>query len=152
MSKKNKNSKSKQDSKIAVADFLPSSERNPRIAIENQKCIPEFRTDQMDMEGEWGWSKFNIIHLKEFLTKIFESQKLNWQTLYQKKSHLVDIVKLVPNAQKRLQKIGKDDIDQLYSLRISGKKRIWGIKEGNLFWLLWWDPEHEVCESIGADN
>ena len=32
----------------------------------------------------------------------------------------------------------KDDLDQLYSLRLTGKKRIWGIKEGNILWEWQW--------------
>ncbi len=149
MSKKN----AKQDFKIPRIVSAPLGDKKPRVAVfPNEQCLPEFRADQMDMDGPWGWSRFDVIHFQEILIKIFECQKITWQILYQKKSHLVDIAKLIPEAQKRLRIIGKDDLDQLYSLRISGKKRIWGIKEGNLLWLLWWDPEHAVCESIGANN
>ncbi len=62
-------------------------------------------------------------------------------------SHLVDVDNLASDAKKRLREIGQDDLDQLYSLRISGKKRIWGIREGYLLWFLWWDPFHSVCPS-----
>lgn len=43
--------------------------------------------------------------------------------------------------------VDNDDLDQLFSLRLTVRKRVWGIKEGNIFWILWWDPEHEVCKS-----
>ena len=58
------------------------------------------------------------------------------------------VAKIVPEMQKRLCDLEKEDLDELYSLRLSGKKRIWGIKESNLLWFLWWDPEHEICPSL----
>jgi len=35
----------------------------------------------------------------------------------------------------------------MYAIRLSGKKRVWGIREGRLFSLVWWDPEHTVGPS-----
>ena len=32
--------------------------------------------------------------------------------------------------------LDKDDCDELFSLRITGRKRIWGIKDGNILWIL----------------
>jgi hypothetical protein len=72
---------------------------------------------------------------------------MTWQEHYKNGSHLVKIVKILPSMQKRLIEIEKEDLDELYSLRLSGKKRIWGIKESNILWLLWWDPNHEICQS-----
>ena len=119
----------------------------PRIIHHDESGFVEFRPDRMDMSGPWGWDRFDSLHIKEFLEKIFHSQKLTWQLLHANNSHLVDIQDLASDAQKRLRVIKQDDLDQLYSLRLTGKKRAWGIKERNIFWLLWWDPEHQVCPS-----
>ncbi|HSX38101.1 MAG TPA: hypothetical protein VLE95_04640 [Chlamydiales bacterium] len=102
----------------------------------------------MDREGPWGWDQFDPLQIKELLQKIFKNQKLTWQDLRNNGSHFVNRSDLCPEAQKRLMQIKKDDLDQLFSLRITGRKRLWGIKEGNVLWLLWWDPEHTVCPSL----
>ncbi len=60
---------------------------------------------------------------------------------------MVQVGDLCSKAQKRLIDISKDDCDELFSLRIMVRQRIRGIKDGNILWLLWWDPEHEVCPS-----
>jgi hypothetical protein len=124
------------ESKIPKADFLP-----------NDRLHPEFRAEQMDREGPWGWDKFDPLQLQEVLQKIFHCQKLTWHDLRNNGSHFVNLKDLCPQAQKRLIQIQKEDLDQLFSLRITGQKRIWGIKEENVLWLLWWDPKHEVCPS-----
>ena len=36
------------------------------------------------------------------------------------------------------------ETDELISLRMGTKKRLWGIREGSVFHILWWDPEHQV--------
>jgi hypothetical protein len=110
-------------------------------------CSPELRAGQMDMDGPWGWSKFDPLLLQNLLHKIFDSQKLTWQILRENGSHLVQVGDLCSKAQKRLFDLSKDDCDELFSLRVTGKQRIWGIKDGSILWLLWWDPNHEVCPS-----
>lgn len=127
----------------------PTESKIPKMGgFPNENKHLEFRADQMDIDGLWGWEGISALKLKEIFSKIFACQKLTWQDLRTKGSHLVDLKDLSSKAQKRLEKIEKDDQDQLYSLRLSGKERIWGIKDGNIFSLLWWDPNHEVCPSL----
>lgn len=62
-------------------------------------------------------------------------------------SHFVELGDLCKDAQDRLVAIGQDDAGSLFSLRISGRQRVWGIREGQTLRVLWWDPKHEVCSS-----
>ena len=62
-------------------------------------------------------------------------------------SHGVPLAKLSTGAQRRLRDIGKADVDELWSLRIQGKQRVWCIAFGNVMKALWWDPDHEVVPS-----
>jgi len=134
--------------KIPKALNSPSETKIPKAGnVPNENSCLEFREGQMDTDGSWGWKNISPLQLRGIFRKIFSCQKLTWQNLRTSGSHLVDLKDLYPKAQKRLLQIEKDDQDQLYSLRLSGKERIWGIKDGNIFWLLWWDPNHEVCPS-----
>jgi hypothetical protein len=138
----------KDRKKVPKSFLVPFESKIPKAGLfPTDKCLPEFRAEQMDMDGPWGWRKFDSPQLQEMLQKIFESQKLTWQDLRTNGSHLVNRQDLCSEAQKRLLEIQKEDLDDLFSLRLSGRKRIWGIKEGNVLWLLWWDPAHEVCPS-----
>lgn len=138
----------KNSKKIPKKFVEPIESKTPKANVfPSDHCQPEFKAEQMDKEGRWGWNSFQPIQIQEVLKKIFDSQKLTWQELRNNGSHFVDREDLCAEAQKRLIQIRKDDLDQLFSLRLTGSKRIWGIKEGNIFWLLWWDPNHEVCPS-----
>ena len=65
-----------------------------------------------------------------------------------KQNHSVAIAQLSKETQKRLVEINIIDIDELFSLRLSGRERIWGILDKGVLNLLWWDPNHRVCPSI----
>lgn len=138
---------SRKDRKNPKKFVSLSETKIPKLVPYTDSCLPEFRAGQMDMNGPWGWDKFDSSLLQEFLQKIFDSQKLTWQILRDNGSHLVQVDNLCTKAQKRLLELCKDDYEELFSLRVTGCKRIWGIKDGNILWLLWWDPNHEVCPS-----
>lgn len=131
------------------AKFLPHQNKCPRIEnYPKDNGFLDFRADRMDIEGPWNWKNLLSVELRDLLQKIFQFQKQTWQTLREQGSHLVEVSQLITPAQKRLIEITQDDVDALFSLRISGEKRIWGIKDTNIFWLLWWDPKHLICPSL----
>jgi hypothetical protein len=71
-----------------------------------------------------------------------------WRDIAGGESHFVEVDSLAPAARKRLVELGHDDLDQLFSIRIQGKPRAWGFRDGPVLLFLWWDPEHEVCPSV----
>jgi len=60
----------------------------------------------------------------------------------------VSLDKLGKDALDRLRKIKQDDVEALVSLHLSGKERVWGIRQGEVLKVLWWDAEHLVCPSL----
>lgn len=63
-------------------------------------------------------------------------------------SHGVSLSSLSKEARDRLEEIRQDDAPELFSLRITGAARVWGILDEEVFRVLWWDPNHQVCPSI----
>ena len=68
-------------------------------------------------------------------------------------SHLVSVEKLMPEARRRLADLRLwedlwEDLEELLSLRLTGKRRVWGILVGHSLKLLWYDPRHEVCPGL----
>jgi hypothetical protein len=47
-------------------------------------------------------------------------------------------------AQKRLEEIGLDDLDEVFRFRLASKPRLYGFLVQHIFYVLWWDPEHNV--------
>ena len=49
--------------------------------------------------------------------------------------------RLSSEANRRLGKLG---IDEIVRIRVSAKGRLFALRDGDVFDLLWWDPEHQV--------
>lgn len=91
----------------------------------------------------------------EVMPKLVHFENQDWNTLVREvygpnkktKHHNIQISKIIPEAQKRLKELKYDDIDELFSVRLTGKIRLWGFRKFNYFQLLWVDLNHEICPS-----
>ncbi|KIR64953.1 hypothetical protein TK50_05265 [Micromonospora haikouensis] len=63
-----------------------------------------------------------------------------------KKHHSYPIDSVGATAQARLTHLHLDEVtDELFRFRLSGVKRLWGFRADEVFHVLWWDPDHQVC-------
>lgn len=111
-----------------------------------------------DLNGDWGWASLSR---ETWLNNIFEKfrnfESMTWAEILQARggrnrgnnSHYVPIENLSTAAQRRLQELHQDDVDELFSLRLSGTERVWGIMQGRVLRIIWYDPDHEVCPMTG---
>ncbi len=109
---------------------------------------PVWQFGNIDLRGPFGWNKINRVRLlDEILPKIQGFETMRWQEILGRNNHEIRISDISRTAKRRLSDIKLDDIDQLVSLRLSGRERIWGIRNQRTLRVLWWDPEHQVCPS-----
>jgi hypothetical protein len=93
---------------------------------------------------------------EELVPKLRNFESVKWKEIEKEtfgkkgksKHHWVTVDKIIKEARERLEYLKLDDYQELYSIRLTGKIRIWGIREFNFFRLLWFDEEHEICPSI----
>lgn len=95
--------------------------------------------------------------LKDFLEAIEKLQlceSLTWGDMIQvyggktegNNHHFFSIEELPKD--KRLYLSAKfQEHDQAFSFRMDGKKRLIGVKDRAVFYVLWYDPEHEILKS-----
>jgi hypothetical protein len=129
------------------------TEKEPRrfhSNFENRKDHhPAWQFSLLDWEGEWGWQNLTPETWQNILEKLKNFESMTWGEIesgdQNDSSHEV-LLKDCPNTnvRKRLEELKLDDIDSLFSLRLSGKERIYGILEGSVLKLLWFDPEHTI--------
>lgn len=97
------------------------------------------------MEGDWGWGGSNLQRLlTEIIPRLHNLETMTWQQLRNDGSHPIAADQVCKEARERLDEIGKGDEESLYSIRVTGRCRVWGIRRGAILHLLWWDPEHSV--------
>jgi len=101
----------------------------------------------MDVDGPWSFYRKASKDLRNILEKLGQFESMTWGQLKGCGHHAVPGDSLASEARKRLREIKQDDIAELFSLRLSGKQRVWGILDGAVLRLLWWDPEHKICPS-----
>lgn len=104
------------------------------------------------MVNPWGWSVVDGATLNRIRERLIAFESMTWNEILVQGGHAHHRVKLhriIPQAHRRLEEIfGAIDIDELVSLRLTGVERIWGVLDGNVLRVLWWDPGHEICPSL----
>ncbi|MFO2764863.1 hypothetical protein SCM10_15685 [Legionella pneumophila serogroup 1] len=99
-----------------------------------------------DNNGKWGFKQLTEDQLHNLIfEELVSKESLNWNDLKTSKSHNILKSKIIKEAQSRLEELNMDDLDEIFSLRLNGKKRLWGIRQANVLRVLWWDPHHEIC-------
>jgi hypothetical protein len=137
--------------------FHPDTSKNPKTDPQNRpesiiNCKPVWRLGMIDIEGRWGWGNIDsreaIMEIHNML-RAFET--MTWAEIEQKKgksgkyNHPMPVQNICKAARDRLKEMELDDLDVLYSLRLSGEHRVWGKRDNDAFYILWWDPSHSVC-------
>ena len=124
-------------------------QRNVRVKIlSSDSDVVCWQFSLMDFDGPFSCK--NISHEDWFLilSKMREWETMTWNEISGRRDHAIETENLSPEAKKRLINIKLDDIDTIFSLHIDGKKRLIGIRDRNIFRVLWWDKEHKVCPSL----
>ena len=98
-----------------------------------------------------------IGHLDGIILKFSDLEKTTWAIIdgtpksgnrtTGSRNHFVNVEDLISDAQDRLVELHLN-YSQIYSIALTGKKRLWGILEDGVFGILWYDPEHEICPSL----
>lgn len=126
------------------------SHKVPRIVIPGVvSSFPIWAFCLLDLDGPWCWSQMDKTQLLEVMARLRMFESMTWTAIEQStRSHFVNTEGLIKKAQDRLTELRQDDVDELFSLRVNGKSRVWGIRSENILKVLWWDPSHEVYPSI----
>ena len=147
----------KKSRKIIKHKHKPRPSTHPKIKnnpSDSDSSKVSWRLSDTDRGGNWGCS-LSILDdskAKEIIRKLRDYDSMTWADLKGRNSHTIPTNKISKEAKDRLLEIEKDDVDLLFSIRISGKERLWGVREGSVFNILWWDPEHKVypCKKKGS--
>lgn len=99
----------------------------------------------LDVEGPFGWHQCQP-HDKYL--EIFKWKK-NLESMTRDEfiktgSHQIPSYQLSKEAKDRLVELKYDDFEVLFSLRLTGRNRVWCIPDDNIMRVLWWDPDHLV--------
>jgi hypothetical protein len=103
-----------------------------------------------DTNGPYTILGSQVDHLVfDLIGKLQEYESMHWADVEGPTgSHFVPVENFSPDAQRRLEEINQNDVESLFSLRMKGKERLWGLRDRAVLRLIWWDPDHAVCPSF----
>jgi hypothetical protein len=101
----------------------------------------------MEFQDPFGWHSVTGTKFHYIRDKLAHYETMTWSEILGPQNHQIPRANLCHDAQVRLRELKQDDIDSLLSLHLSARERVFGILEGSVLRILWWDPEHGVCPS-----
>lgn len=144
--------RAKGDKKPVPGGNPPASRKQPRLERNPASIESEYiswQVQSLDLEGPYGWAAVGRkVFWEDIWPKILNFETQTWGELKGRQSHFVARDRLSREARKRLEVLGQDDVDELFSLRLSGRQRLWGIVDRHVFKMLWFDSDHAVCPSL----
>ena len=130
-----------------VSLILATKTARPSL-VEFMKERPSWRVSQLEMCDPYGWHELDAAAVAEIKNRLRSFESMTWSEILvrdREENHRIQVQDICAKARERLISIRQDDIDHLVSLRVTGRRRMWGIEDGSVLKLLWWDPEHEIC-------
>lgn len=146
-------SKKKKKEKTPYIKLPPSPSKQPQIASDPNRFYhfpPAWRISTLEMCGPFGWHGIDGKTLQYIQQKLASFESMTWEEILVKGktyNHFIEVASLIKVARDRLEYLKLDDIDEVCSLRLDGKKRVYGIRHQVALSLLWWDPDHKICPS-----
>lgn len=101
----------------------------------------------VDVGGPWCWSALGGSELAQVLQRLKQLESMSWAEIEGPEHHFVDVPGCCKQARDRLRELRHDDVPALFSIRVTGRRRIYGVRNEHVLSLLWWDPEHQVYPS-----
>lgn len=108
---------------------------------------PSWNFSKSDLQNT-KWSLYNSDFLNEVLPKLIDFERRIWSDIVSDKkyNHWIDTSNLIKEAQDRLIEL-KIFYDSLFSLRLTGTVRLFGYIENGIYYIIWYDQNHEICPS-----
>lgn len=145
MAKKNKTPKKKVD---VTGCKHPKNIANPNSYLNKN---PSWSFSHCDQNGKWSIYKCENFN-EDILKKLIGYEGMTWHEIMQSSggrksgtnSHFIPMNDICKEAQKRVHEL-YFDFDEIFSLRLSSRKRLFGSIHDGVFNIIWYDPTHEIC-------
>lgn len=127
-----------------------SGEREPKYGGNPDSYFsmhPSWNFSKSDLQNT-KWSLYNSNFLNEVLPKLIGFERHTWSDIVsdKKHNHWIDTSDLIKEAQDRLIEL-KIFYDSLFFLRLTGTVRLFGYIENGVYYIIWYDENHEICPS-----
>lgn len=137
------------DKKPRVAFSTGGGGKEPRSDERSYKqSTPLWAFSMLDLGGPWCWSCMDAASIRLVHERLKNFETMTWSEIEGPENHPLSPSSLSREATRRLDELERDDLaESLFSLRVTGAKRVIGVRHQHIFKIMWWDPEHTVAPS-----
>jgi hypothetical protein len=127
--------------------------REPKIAepVDLMHLKASWRVNKVQMVDPYGWHELGLEGIEEIRTKLAYFETMTWNEIFvkgNKRNHSIVVSDLRCPHAKRWLADNMPDQPELWTLRLSGIKRIWGIFSEGAYQVLFWDPLHKIMPTL----
>lgn len=136
----------------SIGSKIPSACENPDSFMGKHPAWKFARCDKK--HGEWGFCHEQFD--SEIMEKLESFESMTWAEILEasggksrgkgNNNHFIEIENLHKTARQRMEKL-KIITDEVFSLRVNGKTRLYGLLDDGTFSIIWLDRNHEICPS-----
>lgn len=119
-----------------LQDNLDNKYKLKRNSDEDETCILKFSSCD---DNKYQMYNLNIRELKEFIKFAKKVENMQWKDIRRDRGLNYESLKGLKNPLY----LSEDVV--LHSMRLSKKFRIIGYKDKNMFYIIWFDNNHETC-------
>jgi hypothetical protein len=114
---------------------------------------PAFSFEFADREYDGAWSWLTNDEAGEILRFLCDISQRTWADIMSQRRdtggmvhHTQEIETVCQAAQDRITDLGLDErFEMLFRFGLGPRKRLWGFATDGVFYVLWWDRDHQVC-------
>ena len=116
--------------------------------------MDDWLLNENSKEKTLDWNDKDGMHVAKIMKCMKELERRGWKELInddKKNHHFIPVERMCSKARSRWKEIywekRRFDATSLFSLKIDKKKRLFGVRDGGVFIVIWYDPYHQICPS-----
>jgi hypothetical protein len=139
-----------QNWKQPKAEATPSGLKQPKVAsepISYNHLKASWRVRHVNMAAPYGWHQLTPVELAVVQEKLSQFETMTWNEIFvvaKKQNHDIPVADLRCEKARRWMNRNMPGQPTLWTLRLSGAERVWGIFSEGAYQVLFWDPEHLI--------
>lgn len=109
-----------------------------------------WRINRIQMADPYGWHELPLTEIAYIKSKLSEYERRTWNEIFVKDKHWnhpLPVSEFKCSKARKWMRDNMPDQDQLWTLRLSGAERIWGVFSDGIYLVLFWDPKHLIWET-----
>jgi hypothetical protein len=108
-----------------------------------------WRVSRMQLVGPYGWHELDASGIEKVKTRLASLERSTWNDIFvrdARNNHEIPVNTLKCATAKKWMAENMPDQPSLWTIRVTGKERIWGILSESAYQIVFWDPEHLIWE------